>query len=292
MRELLARGERTFSVEFFPPKSGSDDAPLWQAVRELEALRPTFVSVTYGAGGSTQDRTLDLAGRIERETGMHTVAHLTCVDASAAELRHVVRRYADAGVRSVLALRGDPTAGPGTPWITHPQGFRYALELIHLLRELGDFTIGVAAFPEKHPESPSIAHDCRVLAEKQRAGAHYAVTQLFFNPLDYFALVDRARANGVTIPIIPGILPITNVGQIERIVTLSGAIVPETLRVKFDAVRHDDAAVRELGIRVAADLAFDLLDGGAPGLHFYTMNRSTSTLRVFEQLAAAGLTTH
>lgn len=290
LREILACGERTFSFEFFPPKQGANDPALWQTLRELEPLNPTFVSVTYGAGGSTQERTFDLCGRIERETQMPTVAHLTCVDASAEDLRQVIRRYSGEGIRSVLALRGDPTAGPDAPWVTHPQGFQYAIQLVELLREMGDFTIGVAAFPEKHPESPSIAHDCRVLAEKQRAGAHYAITQLFFNPLDYFGLIDRAQAHGVTIPIIPGIMPITNVSQIERFATLSGAVFPEPLRALFDKVRDDDEKVRDLGIEIATELSAALLQGGAPGLHLYTMNRSTSTLRVFEKLTAAGLT--
>lgn len=289
LRELLASGQPSYSFEFFPSKQGAFDPAVWQTMRELESLQPTFVSVTYGAGGSTQDRTLDLCRRIEAETGMNAVAHLTCVDSSVEELRAVIRRFLDAGIRSVLALRGDPTAGPDAPWVTHPHGFTYAIQLVQLLRELGDFTIGVAAFPEKHPESPSIQHDCRVLAEKQRAGADYAVTQLFFRPVDYFALVDRAQAAGATLPIIPGIMPVTNVGQIERFASLSGAEFPAELRARFDAVRDDDAAVRELGIQVAVEMCTSLMQGGAPGLHFYTMNKSTSTLRVFERLVAAGV---
>lgn len=289
LRELLASGQPSYSFEFFPSKQGAFDPAVWQTLRELEPLQPTFVSVTYGAGGSTQDRTLGLCRRIEDETGLSAVAHLTCVDSSVDELRAVIRRFLDAGIRSVLALRGDPTAGPDAPWVTHPDGFTYAIQLVRLLRELGDFTIGVAAFPEKHPESPSIQHDCRVLAEKQRAGADYAITQLFFRPVDYFALVDRAQAAGVTMPIIPGIMPVTNVGQIERFAALSGAEFPATLRARFDAVRDDEAAVRELGIQVAVDMCAALMQGGAPGLHFYTMNKSSSTLRVFERLVAAGI---
>ena len=289
LRELLASGEPAYSFEFFPSKQGAFDPAVWQTMRELESLRPTFVSVTYGAGGSTQDRTLDLCRRIESETGMNAVAHLTCVDSSVEELRAVIRRFLDAGIRSVLALRGDPTAGPDAPWVTAPQGFSYAIQLVALLRELGDFTIGVAAFPEKHPESPSIQHDCRVLAEKQRAGADYAVTQLFFRPVDYFALVDRAQAAGATLPIIPGIMPVTNVAQIQRFAALSGAEFPAELQTRFDAVGDDEAAVRELGIQVAVELCTALMQGGAPGLHFYTMNKSTATLRVFERLVAAGI---
>jgi len=289
LRELLASGQPSYSFEFFPSKQGAFDPAVWQTLRELEPLHPTFVSVTYGAGGSTQDRTLELCRRIESETGMNAVAHLTCVDSSIDELRSVIRRFLDAGIRSVLALRGDPTAGPDAKWVTHPNGFTYAIQLVQLLRELGDFTIGVAAFPEKHPESPSIQHDCRVLAEKQRAGADYAITQLFFRPVDYFALVDRAQAAGVTMPIIPGIMPVVNVGQIERFAALSGAEFPAALRERFDAVRDDDDAVRELGIQVAVEMCTALMQGGAPGLHFYTMNKSSSTLRVFERLVAAGI---
>ena len=289
LRELLASGEPSYSFEFFPSRNGAFDPTVWQTLRELERLKPTFVSVTYGAGGSTQERTLELCGRIERETRMSTVAHLTCVDASIDDLRAVIRRYLDAGIRSVLALRGDPTAGPDAAWETHPQGFTYAIQLVALLRELGDFTIGVAAFPEKHPESPSIQHDCRVLAEKQRAGADYAITQLFFRPVDYFALVDRAHAAGVTMPIIPGVMPVTNLGQIERFASLSGAEFPPALRERFEAVRDDEAAVRELGIQVAVELSTALMQGGAPGLHFYTMNKSTATLRVFERLVSSGI---
>ena len=288
LRDLLARGVPSFSFELFPAKGGANDPALWQTVRELEPLAPTFVSVTYGAGGSTQERTLEICRRIGAETGMSTVGHLTCVGSSVDDLRSVIRHYVDAGVRSVLALRGDPVAGPNTPWVSRPDGFDYAIQLVELLRELGDFTIGVAAFPEKHPESPSIQHDCRVLAEKQRAGAHYAITQLFFRPVDYFALVDRAGAAGATLPIIPGIMPVTNVAQIERFAALSGADFPQELRDRFDKVRDDEEAVRELGIDIAFELCAALLQGGAPGLHFYTMNKSASTRRLFQRLIDSG----
>ncbi|MHB0927935.1 MAG: methylenetetrahydrofolate reductase [NAD(P)H] [Candidatus Nanopelagicales bacterium] len=289
LRDLLASGRPTYSFEIFPSKHGANDPALWQTVLELEPLKPTFVSVTYGAGGSTQERTLDICRRIEEQTGMSTVGHLTCVDSSVDALRAVIRKYVDAGVRSVLALRGDPTAGPNTSWVTHPNGFRYAIQLVELLRELGDFTIGVAAFPEKHPESPSMQHDSRILAEKQRAGAHYAITQLFFRPVDYFALVDRAHAAGVTMPIIPGIMPVTNVAQIERFASLSGAEFPVALRERFEAVRDDEQGVREVGVDIAFELSVALVQGGAPGLHFYTMNKSASTRRVFQRLADAGI---
>lgn len=279
----------SYSFEIFPSKNGANDPALWQTVRELEPLAPTFVSVTYGAGGSTQERTLDICRRIGTETGMSTVGHLTCVGSSVDELQAVIRKYIDAGVRSVLALRGDPPAGPNTRWVSHPNGFAYAIQLVRLLRELGDFTIGVAAFPEKHPESPSIEHDCQVLAEKQDAGAHYAVTQLFFRPVDYFALVDRARAAGATLPIIPGIMPVTNLAQIERMASLSGAAFPTELRNRLEAVGDDDEAVREVGIDIAFEMCTALIQGGAPGLHFFTMNKSAATRRLFSRLVEAGV---
>jgi methylenetetrahydrofolate reductase (NADPH) len=287
--ELLAHGGHSFSFEFFPPKTDDGERALFQAIRELEALRPTFVSVTYGAGGTTRDRTVRITERIAEETTLLPVAHLTCVGASAAELRGVIGEYAAAGIRNVLALRGDPPGGPGTPWVQHEGGLQHADELVALVRSLGDFSVGVAAFPEGHPESPSLDHDARVLLGKQEAGAEFAVTQLFFRADDYVALVDRARAVGVTIPIVPGLMPITNVAQIERFAVLSGAAFPEDVAARFRAVADDSAAVHALGVEVASALAAELLDRGAPGLHFYTLNRSTSTREVYEGLGLAAL---
>lgn len=289
LRDALARGERTCSFEFFPSKNGTFDATLWQTLRELEQYKPTFVSVTYGAGGSTQERTFELARSIQNETGMCVVGHLTCVGSSKDDLRHVISRYAADGVRNILALRGDPATGPNTEWVQHPGGLKHAVELVELIKDLGDFTVGVAAFPEGHPESTSIEQDAQVLAMKQRAGADYALTQLFFRPLDYFELVDRAAAAGATLPIIPGIMPVTSVAQIERIAQISGAHIPSKLREAFDRVRDDDKAVRELGVEVAAELSMTLLAGGAPGLHFYTMNRSHATSEVYHRLLDAGI---
>jgi methylenetetrahydrofolate reductase (NADPH) len=286
LRELLNRGGRSFSFEFFPPKDDAAEAALWQAIRRLEPLAPTFVSVTYGAGGSTRDRTTRITGAIARETTLTPVAHLTCVGASQGELRQVIGAYADAGVGTVLALRGDPPGGPGQPWLRHPDGLDHAVELVRLLREVSRFSIGVAAFPDKHPESVDIDQDARVLAEKAEAGADFAVTQFFFEADTYFRMVDRVAALGCELPIIPGIMPLTNIRQIERFAQLNGAALPGWLLKRLEPVADDPAGVRRVGVEVASELSRRLLDGGAPGLHFYTLNRSTATLEVFANLEA------
>ncbi|MFZ5869966.1 MAG: methylenetetrahydrofolate reductase [NAD(P)H] [Actinomycetota bacterium] len=286
LAELLAAGGRSFSFEFFPPRDDAAEAQLWLSLRRLEALRPTFVSVTYGAGGSTRDRTVRITGRIARETTMAPVAHLTCVGSSRAQLRQVVGAYADAGVRNVLALRGDPPGGPGGVWTAHPEGLDHADELVRLVRSLGDFCVGVAAFPETHPESPSLDHDARVLAAKQDAGAQFAVTQFFFDAADYLRLRDAAAAHGCTMPIIPGLMPVTNLRQVQRFAELSGTAVPGWLVARLEAVADDPAAVRAVGVDAATALADHLLAEGAPGLHFYTLNRSTATLEIYRSLGA------
>ncbi|MFN8127044.1 MAG: methylenetetrahydrofolate reductase [NAD(P)H] [Candidatus Nanopelagicales bacterium] len=284
LRDVLAAGERSFSFEFFPPKTDAGEHLLWQAVRELETLHPTFVSVTYGAGGSTRDRTVRVTHQIKDDTTVTPVAHLTCVAASADDLRSVIAQYADAGVSNVLAIRGDPPGGPGSEWQSHPGGFDHAVDLVALLKELGNFTVGVAAFPEGHPEATDLDSDVAVLRAKQDAGADFAVTQFFFDAPDYFRLRDRAAAAGVTIPIIPGIMPVTNVAQIERFSHLSGAAFPEGLARRFHQVAHDPAAVADLGVTVATQMCQTLLAGDAPGLHFYTLNRSTATREIYSAL--------
>lgn len=284
LRELLASGGKSFSFEFFPPGDDAAEVTLWQALRRLEPLAPTFVSVTYGAGGSTRDRTVRVTGQVARGTTLTPVAHLTCVGASRGDLRAVVGQYADAGVRNVLALRGDPRGGPGTPFVPHPDGVDTAIGLIRMLRALGRFCVGVAAFPAGHPESPDLDHDARVLAMKADAGADFAITQFFFDAGDYFRLVERAGRHGCTIPIIPGLMPVTNLGQIARFAQLSGAALPGPLVERLQAVSDVPAAVREVGVEAATELAATLLDGGAPGLHFYTLNRSTATLDIYTRL--------
>jgi len=281
---LLAQGGRSFSFELFPPKTDEGERALWQTVRDLERLHPTFVSVTYGAGGSTRDRTVRITAEIAAQTSMIPVAHLTCVGASREELRGVIAEYANAGITTILALRGDPPGGPNAAWAPHPDGLQHADELVELIKTLGNFTVGVAAFPEGHPSSPDLDTDARVLAAKQDAGAEFAVTQFFFRSRDYADLLERASAHGVTMPIIPGLMPVTNVAQISRFAELSGAAFPPELAARFEGLKGDDDAVRKLGVEIAVEISNELLDMGAPGLHFYTLNRSTSTLQVYEAL--------
>jgi len=286
VRDLIASGERSFSFEFFPPKDADGERALWTALRELETLSPTFVSVTYGAGGTTRDRTVAITQRIAQDTSMTPLAHLTCVGHSRDELRSVIGSYAAAGVRNVLALRGDPPAGPAAPFEAHPEGLRHAVELVELTKELGDFCVGVAAFPEGHPSAESLDADARVLAAKAEAGADFAITQLFFDAADYFALLERVHALGVEIPVIPGIMPITTLAQISRMAELSGAALPESVVARVARFEGDPAAVRAEGIAVATELCDTLLAGGAPGLHFYTLNRSKATREIYAGLAA------
>jgi methylenetetrahydrofolate reductase (NADPH) len=284
IRELVATGERSFSFEFFPPKDDEGERALWKAIRELEPLQPTFVSVTYGAGGSTRDRTVRVTENIAADTTLTPVGHLTCVGQSREELRSVIGAYAAAGVRNVLALRGDPPGGPGSPWQRHPEGLDHAVELVALLRQLGDFSVGVAAFPEKHPEAVDLDADARVVVAKAEAGADFAVTQFFFRPEDYFGLVDRVAAHGCEIPIIPGIMPITNLSQIQRFAKLSGSEVPADIVAHISRFEGDKQAVRSAGIELATRLGDALLSGGAPGLHFYTLNRSKATREIYADL--------
>lgn len=281
---LLARGARSFSFEFFPPKSDEGERKLWQTLRELEALHPTFASVTYGAGGSTRDRTVRLTERMASETTLTPLGHLTCVGASVDELQAVVAAYAAAGVSNVLALRGDPIDGPRASWSPTPDGLNHADELVTLVRSLGNFSVGVAAFPEGHPESGDRDHDARVLARKAEVGASFAITQFFFRIEDYLDLRDRTAALGCSIPILPGIMPVTNLGQIQRFATLSGAAFPTELAARFEALGDDAAGVRALGIEIASQMCRELLDEDAPGLHFYTLNSSSATREIYANL--------
>jgi methylenetetrahydrofolate reductase (NADPH) len=285
--DALAAGGRSFSFEFSPPKDAEGEAVLWASVRRLEGLAPTFVSVTYGAGGSTRDRTVRITRRMAEETTLTPVAHLTCVGASRDEVRQVVRSYADAGVRNVLALRGDPPGDPGGTFVQHPEGFSRADELVRMIAGLGRFCVGVAAFPESHPESPDLDHDARVLAAKADAGAQFAVTQFFFEADDYFRLRDLAAAHGCTIPILPGLMPVTNLSQIRRFAQLSGTGLPDALVRDLVAVGDDKAAVRAVGMAATTRLAARLLAEGAPGLHFYTLNRSLATMEIYRDLGLA-----
>ncbi|MCA1824475.1 MAG: methylenetetrahydrofolate reductase [Frankia sp.] len=246
---------------------------------ELEELRPSFVSITYGAGGTTRERTHDLVVRILRETSMTPMAHLTCAAHSKAELVDILTRYRDAGVENVLALGGDPPADLGLP----PGDFRRALELVDLAREVGNFSVGVAAHPEMHPSSADRASDREHLAAKLRH-ADFAITQFFFRESDYFGLIDELAAHGVDKPVVPGIMPITNLSSVSRMAKLSGAAVPDEVVGKLEGAADDPDEVRRRGVELATELCQRLLDGGAPGLHFYTLNRSTATSEIYANL--------
>ena len=259
-------------------------AQLWQAIGRLEAYRPTFVSVTDTSKGLSRERTVRVTARIARETSIVPMAHLTCVGHTVAGAAAVLDEFEAAGVENVMLLRGDPVDGPRAPWTPTPGGFTYASELVELVASRGGFDIGVAAFPEGHPSAASLDADADVLAAKARAGASFAVTQMFFRASDYFGLVERVRRRGVDLPILPGIMPILNLAGIRRQGELIGSSVPDEIVARLGAKADDAAELRAEGIAVAAELCEELLAGGAPGLHFYTMNRSTATLEIFDRL--------
>jgi len=276
--DLVRAPDPTFSFEFFPPKDDEQEAQLWRAIRQLEPLQPSFVSITYGAGGSTRDTTVASTERIATETTLLPMAHLTAVNHSIAELRNMVGRLAEAGVRNILAIRGDPPGNPRGDWIPHPRGLTYAAELVELVRHSGDFSVGVAAFPYKHPRSPDIASDTRNFIAKCRSGADFAITQMFFDVDDYLRLRDRVAAAGCDTPIVAGVMPVTTLGTIAKCETLSGAPFPP-------ALADDPKAVRRLGMAQMASMCRRLLDEGVPGIHFITLNRSTATRELWRDLA-------
>jgi methylenetetrahydrofolate reductase (NADPH) len=281
---MLAAPTPSVSFEFVPPKDDAGEALLWDAIRRLESVRPAFVSVTYGAGGSNQDRTVRVTERIARETTLTPLAHLTCVGASVAALRQVVGLYAASGVRNILALRGDPPGNPGGEWVAHPEGLNHATDLVELIRPLGSFTIGVAAFPDVHPSSPDLDHDVEVLVRKADAGASFAITQMVFDAESYLRLRDRVAVRRPDLPISPGLMPVTNFKQVARMSQLMGTPLPPSVVSRLETVADDPAATREAGVQIATELAQRMLAEGAPGLHFITMNRSTATLDVHRNL--------
>ena len=288
MTNQWASGRPTFSFEFFPPKDAEGEAKLWSAIESLESIAPDFISVTYGAGGSTRDRTIRITSEIINHTKIPTVAHLTCVGSTRDELIEILGKYRDAGIQNILALRGDPTGGPRAPWETTPGGFDHADQLVALAAEIGGFTIGVAAFPDGHPaSSDNFTRDIDVLLEKERCGATFATTQFFFEAEKWSALVDALAARGSQLPIIPGILPVTNVKQLNRMAELSGVPIPAKIADAFANVDSNPDDVRKLGVDIATDLSQKLLDAGAPGIHFYTMNTSTATREIFERIKGA-----
>jgi methylenetetrahydrofolate reductase (NADPH) len=277
-----------FSFEFFPPKTDAGVASLMDALATLRALDPAYVSVTYGAGGSTRDRTIEIAKRIKHEVGLEVLAHVTCAGSTADELRALLRDLEAAGIENVLALRGDPPKGSAA-FVPVDGGFRYASDLVAMLEREYDFCIAGACYPEKHPEAASLHDDLDAIERKVNAGARLLITQLFFDNARYFEFVARVRARGITVPVIPGIMPITNYDQIERFTAMCGATIPRGLRNELDARRNEPEAVAELGVAYATLQTAELLDKGAPGIHFYTLNKSPATRAVVSALYASGL---
>lgn len=285
--ELLNRKAATFSFEFFPPKDQAGVDTLWDTVQSLKTLSPDFVSVTYGANGSRRDNSIAVTKKMAASP-LKTVGHLTCASQSREFLEKVIDDYAKVGVSHVLAIRGDMPGGPTVAWQRHPQGLANATELVRLIKSRGDFCVGVAAFPELHPEHRDADLDVRIMCDKQEAGAEFAITQLFFNIDKYFALVERARKAGCTLPIVPGLMPLTSVGQLDRFAEMSGAPIPKQMADRVLAVADDPAKVREVGQQILVEFAEELLKNGAPGIHFYTNNRSKTTFKVLSDLKAKG----
>jgi len=290
LRFAAERGEPVFSFEFFPPKNDAGVAALFETLLALRPLGPSFVSVTWGAGGSSRGRTLEMVTRIKRETEIEAMAHLTCVGASRKELEEQLAVICDAGITNVLALRGDPPRGQ-REFIVHPEGLAHSTDLVQLAREVADkrgvsLCIGGACYPEGHPETRDLTKDLRHCKQKVDAGADFLITQLFFDNRRYFEFLGRARAAGIEVPILPGIMPITNVDQIERFTALCGAHIPPGLSAALRARRDDPDAALQLGVAYAALQCAYLLRGGAPGVHFYTLNRSTATRAILAALRA------
>jgi methylenetetrahydrofolate reductase (NADH) len=284
--DLLERQRPVFSFEFFPPKTDEGQQTLWNTLAVLKGDEPDYVSVTYGAGGTTRNRTVEITKTIKRDHGIEAMAHLSCVGEPRERLLELLEEIQASGIQNVLALRGDPPRGESA-WRPHPGGLSYSVELIRLIKERFDFCVGAAGFPEVHLDAPDRASDLRYAKEKVDAGAEFLITQLFFDNEVYFDYVDEARAAGIEVPLIPGIMPITNYGQIHRFTEMCGATIPEDLERQLTGRADDPEAVAELGVAYATLQCSDLLARGAPGVHFYTLNRSTATRAILAALRAA-----
>jgi len=284
--DILAAGGPVFSFEFFPPKTEAGERNLYSALAELRTLEPSFVSVTYGAGGSTREKTIEIVKRIRDEYGLEAMAHFTCVGATVPQLRETLDEMRVAGIDNVLALRGDPPAGQEA-WTKTEGGLEYSRELIELITDRYPFAIGAACFPETHIHAASPEADLEYLAEKVVAGADFLITQLFFDNRFYFDFVGRVRAMGIETPIIPGIMPITHAGQVERMASMCGSAIPEGLRRELHARGEDPEAVLDFGVAYATLQCAELLAAGAPGIHFYTLNRSPATRAILSALKLA-----
>ena len=275
----------TFSLEFFPPKDSAGEDRLWQALTQLQPLKPDFVSVTYGAGGSNRDRTIRVTTEITKRTSIPTVAHLSCVGASKLDLTEILNQYKNAEIKSILAVRGDPEGGPKAKWEKVSGGFDYADQLVELAIATGNFEVGVAAFPDGHPASNfDFEKDVDVLIRKEELGAKFATTQFFFESSKWHQLVERLAKRGSTLPIIAGILPITNLSQLNRMTELSGVQIPKKISKRFEGVENSSEDVRKIGIEIATELGQELIDLQVPGVHFYTMNSAESTLEIAKNL--------
>jgi len=284
--QILGRGRPTISFEFFPPKNDAAFAQLYQTVDELHAIKPSYVSVTYGAGGSTRQKTVDLVERIQRELSIRSMAHLTCVGHTAEEIGGILDSLWNAGIRNVLALRGDPPQGQ-SQFVVTPGGFAYADQLVAYVKSKYDFCIGVAGYPEGHPQCLNKTRDLEHLKRKVDNGGCFVVTQLFFDNADFYAFRDNAQRIGIRVPIVAGIMPITNVAQIKRFVSMCGAKIPHPLLLKLEAVENDPEASYATGVEYAIRQCEDLINHGVDGLHFYTLNKSKATVQICKALNVA-----
>jgi len=283
IRDLFGKGRLVFSFEFFPPKDDTGVEELFGTIQSLRELKPGFVSVTYGAGGSTRQKTVDITKRIKHELGIEAMAHLTCVGHSQSEILQILDDLESAGIENIMALRGDPPKGESS-FVAHPDGFSHASELVRFINSRKRFCLGVAGYPEGHPEAPNKETDLGYLKRKVDEGAAFIVTQLFFDSRDYFEFVTRCRGIGIHLPIVPGIMPVTNVAQIKRFTQMCGAKIPPQLAAELESADGNSEAVMQVGIKHATNQCEELLKGGAPGIHFYTLNKSQATRTILGDL--------